>query len=177
MTRIYPAGKKDMDFIKRLYAAAFPAAERKPFSLIRRQVRRGLMELLVIADAEQPVGFAVTARAGEVVLIDYLAISDSCRSRGYGSAALRLLTGRYAGCALFLEVEASDNRAENQAQRIARKAFYLRNGFVETGEQIRLFGVEMELLSYPDALRFADCLPLYRRLYGRFYARRLQLLE
>ncbi len=174
MLQIYPAKNEELPFLRRLYRAAFPAVERKPFSRIRKNVRQGLMELLVITEGEAPVGLAVTARAGGVVLIDYLAISGDCRGRGCGSSALKALTNRYPDCSLFLEIEAPDPSAENQQQRLARKAFYLRGGFVETGERVRLFGVEMELLSFPAAMRFADCLPLYRRMYGRLCARFVQ---
>ncbi len=59
--------------------------------------------------------------------------------------------------------------SEQENIRERRKAFYLRNGMLETGIAVELFGVRMELLSTLPGLTFEQCEPLYRSLIGPIY--------
>ena len=45
---IRPANPKELRQMKKLYLQAFPKSERKPFRLMRKKAREGVMELLVI---------------------------------------------------------------------------------------------------------------------------------
>ena len=60
------------------------------------------------------VGFAITAPSDSLVLLDYLAVSDLCRSKGYGSRILCELAKQYPDIPLFLEIEKPDEHAGNQ---------------------------------------------------------------
>ncbi len=161
------ATDEELSFIKTLYFRAFPSQERKPFTLIRRQRAKGLLEVWTASDGGVPVGFAITAAKDSLVLLDYLAVSDAHRSKGLGSGILRKLAEIYADTPIFLEIEKPCGQAENQAERLARKAFYLRNGYRESGINVMLWGVKMEILTTANLLTFSECDQIYDRIYGK----------
>lgn len=161
------ASDMELQFIKKLYLTAFPRQERKPFLQILKQRAKGLLEVWVAVDEGVPVGFAITAVTDSLVLLDYLAVSDVHRSKGLGSGILRALAETYSGTPIFLEIEKPCEQAGNQAERLARKAFYLRNGYRESGINVMLWGVRMEILTTADQLTFSECERIYDRIYGK----------
>lgn len=162
------AEKKDLLMVRRLYETSFPRVERKPFSRILRNCRKGRMEVLAIWENLSFVGFFVTALCGELVLIDYFAVAEGKRNQGIGGKALCLLQQQYPAKKIFLEIERTDEKATNAAQREKRKNFYLENGMKETGMIWSLFGVPMEILSF-SLLSRAEIVQMYAFLYGRFW--------
>ncbi|MCD7764417.1 MAG: GNAT family N-acetyltransferase [Lachnospiraceae bacterium] len=170
---ISTAGSLDMKFILDLYQRAFPDNERKPFSLIERKVSMGEMEILLIREERKRIGFAVVAYAEHLVLLDYFAIDERWRDQGYGSMALELLEGLYSDRQMFLEIE----KAGVSLLAGRRKAFYLRNGMQETGIDVEMFGVKMELLSTLPGLTFEECESVYRSIYGALYRNVIQPLN
>ncbi|MCD7841710.1 MAG: GNAT family N-acetyltransferase [Lachnospiraceae bacterium] len=180
---ISTAGSLDMKFILDLYQRAFPDNERKPFSLIERKTSMGEMEILLIREERKRIGFAIVAYAEHLILLDYFAIDERWRDQGYGSMALELLEGLYSDRQMFLEIEQADEPVQipcakgesEQADvplndiRRRRKAFYLRNGMHETGIDVEMFGVKMELLSTLPGLDFEECESVYRSIYGALY--------
>ncbi len=182
---ISTADSLDMKFILDLYQKAFPDNERKPFSLIERKASMGEMEILLIREERKRIGFAIVAYAEHLVLLDYFAIDERWRDQGYGSMALELLEGLYSDRQMFLEIEkvsyGNDERAvadmESEDIRRRRKRFYLRNGLNETGIDVELFGVRMELLSTISGLTFEKCEPVYRSIYGALYRNVVRLLS
>lgn len=158
--------------IEALYMRAFPAAERKPFSMILRTRRRGNAEILTIEAADGTfAGEAITVQCGSLVLVDYFAVSEEKRGCGVGSAALRLLRERYAGKTVFLEIESTKaENVPNRAQREKRKAFYLRNGLSCMPFRAVEFGVEMEILTFSGEVTFDDLHRLYKSVFGRAVA-------
>lgn len=145
----------------RLYRASFPRCERKPFAMIRHLCKAGKAEMLSVRDAGGFCGLVITMLYHDLVLVDYFAIAERQRGRGRGSAALKCIAERYAGRRVFLEIERPDAAAENNAERLRRKDFYLRNGLREVGVAVRLFGVEMELLTFSQKIDFAEYYALY----------------
>lgn len=158
--------------IEALYMRAFPAAERKPFSMILRTRRRGNAEILTIEAADGIfAGEAITVQCGSLVLVDYFAVSEEKRGCGVGSAALQLLRERYADKTVFLEIESTkEENAPNRAQREKRKAFYLRNGLSCMPFRVVEFGVEMEILTFSGEVTFDDLHRLYKSVFGRAVA-------
>lgn len=158
--------------VEELYMRAFPAAERKPFSMILRTRRRGNAEILTIEAADGTfAGEAITVQCGSLVLVDYFAVSEEKRGCGVGSAALRLSRERYAGKTVFLEIESTKaENVPNRAQREKRKAFYLRNGLSCMPFRAVEFGVEMEILTFSGEVTFDDLHRLYKSVFGRAVA-------
>ncbi len=53
-----------------------------------------------------------------------------------------------------VDFEMIDESAPNNAQRITRKAFYMRNGYKETGKFISYLGVDYEILCNQENFDF-----------------------
>ena len=84
------------------------------------------------------------------------------RGHGYGSGVLQLLKKRYPHT-IMLCIEEVDEKYENYQQRIHRKSFYLRNGFLEMGFKYVEKGVKYEMLYVGEKLssKVYDELMLY----------------
>lgn len=67
-----------------------------------------------------------------MVFVLYLAVNDTIRSKGYGSAILTHIKNYFGEKAISLNVEPLDIEAENYTQRAKRIAFYMKNGFSDT---------------------------------------------
>ncbi len=157
-----------LDQVETLYLEAFPAAERKPFSMLEEMQRQGLGEILAMTDDNEAfLGLAVVLRRGDLVLLDYLAVAPEGRSRGVGSETLRQLAARFAGSRLLIEIELPDEAAANNSQRLRRRQFYLRAGFAELDVRVSLAGVPMELLSLGGAVSWEEYHQLQVELIGR----------
>lgn len=150
----------------RLYLSAFPAAERKPFSIIARMYREGRSDVWCICRGERIIGLAATINGGGLVLLDYFTVSSRFRGQGIGSEALEMLQQTYAHCGLFVEIESSREAAENHTERLRRRDFYLRGGMVPLEVTAEVFGVKMELLGSRCRLDFEA----YRRFYEVHYS-------
>ena len=119
----------NLNNLKELYIRAFPESERKPFDLMEKNADNGSMEILSLEkEDEEFLGLVITILYEDKVLIDYFAVDESKRNGGIGGKALKLISDRYKDRKIFLEIETPDENAENNAQRLSRKAFYLRNG-------------------------------------------------
>lgn len=103
-------------------------------------------DVLGIYDGESPIGFAVLLKGSECAYLYYLAIDGTVRSKGYGSSALGEIMKRYRELQIILDFEEIDTNAENLAQRLRRKSFYLKNGFHETGSYTLLRGARFEVV-------------------------------
>ncbi len=152
---LLPLTAADRPAYEALYEAAFPPAERKPIESMLTGTHASAYEVLVIATPTCRVaGMVITVRHGDLVMLDYFAVSPALRGQGIGHAALPLIRDRYPDRHFFLEIEVPTEACENPVQRVRRKAFYRSAGLVETGVQAYIYGTAMELLAYPaDAPR------------------------
>ena len=98
---------KRLDEVHALYETAFPASEKKPFSMIVSGQGTGLVEILSLEENNRFLGLAIMAKAGDRVLLDYFAIADEVRGHGAGSAALQALRERYQGMRIIIEIEST----------------------------------------------------------------------
>ena len=169
-----PTGFIEWARIYRLYQAAFPSCEKKPFSMIREKHREKQTDVWVIEEAGEFSGLAITMNSGDLVLLDYFAICAEKRGKSLGGASLRVLFEKYKGKRFFLEVESLAVPADNQEERRRRKQFYLNNGMRELGVCARLFGVEFELLGYECEVSFQEYFALYDDIYGSYASRFLE---
>ena len=89
--------------------------------------------MLGIYDNDTIVGLFTVRKYENIRYLAYFAVSREKRSSGIGSQALQLLKERYYGTQIVTEFEAPDDSCDNNAMRLRRRDFYLRNGFYETG--------------------------------------------
>ncbi len=159
--------EKRLDEIHSLYETAFPAGEKKPFSMIVSGLETGLVEILAVEENDKFLGLAIMAKAGDRVLLDYFAIADEARGTGVGSAALQALRKRYQGMRIIIEIESTKCVDEEElVLRTRRKKFYLRNGFTMLPYYIDLWGTEMEMLSNGQPCPYEEYLDIYTTAFG-----------
>lgn len=163
------AGSLDKNFILDLYQKSFPEKSRKPYSLIERKAVMGTMEILLIREERQRIGFAITAVTEELVLLDYFAISPEYRNMGYGAETLFLLKELYPDKILFLGLDEAEQAAETSGENLQNRDFYLKCGMMETGIHFLLHGVKKEILAAQPGLTGEKCEEMYRMLYGPMY--------
>lgn len=161
--------------IYRLYRKAFPANERKPFSIICSMQKAGRTDVWYLEKEGSFAGFAVTINGKDRILLDYLAVEPKKRGQGIGTEMLKLLRKQYAGKGVFLEIERLCAEAPNAEERIRRKRFYLACGMQEMKVFARVFGVEMELLGWDCTMDFDEYRSFYREHYGAFAADHIQV--
>lgn len=159
--------------LHRLYCTAFPASERKPFSIIMKMYRKGRTDIWCIQKGGQFLGLAITINGEDVILLDYFAIDPAHRGLGLGSGALKELQRRYNGKGLFLEIESVYDDAPNNEERLQRKQFYLRCGMEPLKVMVRLFGVKMELLGYCCRMDYESYHAFYRDNYSPWAAQHI----
>lgn len=152
--------------IRCLYARAFPASERKPFSMIVSMHRRGKTDVWCFFRDGRFAGFAATINGDGLILIDYLAVEERLRGQGIGTQALEALCAAYPGCGLFVEIESPYEQSADRAARVRRKAFYGRCGFVPSRTMADVFGVRMELLCCRCSVDFAAYHEFYCTQYS-----------
>lgn len=164
--------------LKRLYKSAFPQYERKPFGLILKNRREGKAEILAALDKNgEFCGLAILHFVDDLMLLAYFAVIPPARGRGIGSELLRLLHERFSDRRFFLEIELPDPKNDPSGIKSRRKGFYLRNGMNETGLFVRLFGVELEILSFQCAVSFGEYFKLYRSVTGKIIEKNLFPLD
>ncbi len=119
--------------LERINEEAFPACERATLDELFATNGDGNLEIIGIYADKEPVGLFAVRKFGLLRYLAYFAVSSELRGRGIGSKALDMLKERCAGNCLVTECEAPDESCENNALRLRRLGFYLRNGFAETG--------------------------------------------
>lgn len=157
--------KQDLRRIKKLYRAAFPRIERKPFYIVPRQCKKGEAELFALeTDGGDFAGFALvaTAKSSDIVMLSYFAVEAELRGRGIGSRALKTLMSRYAGSRFILEIESVNAPCDNLEARQKRRRFYLNNGMISAGFSARVFSTDLEILTAGKPVSFKE----YQNLYG-----------
>lgn len=153
-----------------LYQSAFPANEKKPFSMIRAMQKKGRSDVWYCEQDGKFAGLVITINGPDKILLDYLAVAKSRRGQGVGSKILKKMREEYAGKGVFLEIEIVDETAENFEERRRRKQFYLTNGMTEMQVYVKLFGVDMELLGFDCHLTFEEYHDFYRDNYSEWAA-------
>ena len=151
--------------IKNLYESAFPAEEKKAFFLLLRQ--QADVDLLVIEEAGKFCGFFSLILYKDIVAIDYFAVSEQMRGAGIGSGALALLRQYFPDRRIMLEIETPDETAPNAAQRVARRAFYERNGFSLIGLRALVKTCDYTLMAYNGAVSMEEYMEIIKIMYER----------
>lgn len=131
----------------------FPSNELKPFPRIELLVNSGCYECCGFYDKTDDslcaYAFMMADKETNMLLLDYFAVCEEVREKGYGSIALELLKADYMNWkGMLFEVE-DDDAAENEEERLLRRrriSFYERNGVVMTKQRSRAFGVDFRLM-------------------------------
>ena len=156
----------EVEKLAQINTDAFPEEERMSVERLMELSAAEDFTLLAACDGDAMVGFTLLGVSDTCVYVFLLAVDKEQRSKGYGSQILRELKNRFAGQQIVLDLEGIDEQAENNAQRISRKRFYLRNGFCETGYFMDYFGIRFEVLCGEENLNVSNFVQLLDRLNG-----------
>ncbi len=147
-------GFEDIGQVEKLAKEAFPPEEYLAPDKLIEMSETGLVEFFALYDQRVFAGFMTVSLFENLCYLFFLAVRSDLRSQGYGAKALQLLDQRYSGKQQVVDFEKIDVLASNNAQRITRKGFYLRNGYKETGKVISYLGVDYEILCKSDTFDF-----------------------
>ena len=154
------ADKGSLPRLEELYLSAFPENERAPFKKLARMSRKPQVNFWDVWAEDEPAGLLYIVNSRDLSYIFYFAVKEELRGRGIGSAILGAVRKKYRGRRLFLGIEQLDEGADNYAQRLARRSFYIRNGFEPLGVKAVEGPVTFELLGIGGAVTDRE----YRRL-------------
>ena len=132
--------------VARIYREAFPKGERMPFPMMVAMAKLPQTQFWAAYEGETCIGLVYLALGPTLVFLMFLAVDRPFRSKGYGSAILREIGRCYPDRKVFVSIEPCDECSPDLTIRQKRKAFYLRNGYRETGHHIQLAGKWQELL-------------------------------
>ena len=102
-------------------------------------------------------------------MVDYLAVSSKIRSKGTGSYIMENVCRQYADKKIVLLIECLDEQADNQEQRIARRKFYVKNGFTSSGIFIEGASGKMEILKFGGEVSKEEYLDLQEHALGALF--------
>lgn len=143
VTKSFPA----LDALNR---EAFPPGEIIEIGDQLRLAEQGVFELRAFYDGDVFIGYVTLMKALPTVYVFFLAVDSSLRNRGYGTAALQHIRALYPDAKIVLDLEEAEEDCPNRAQRLRRRAFYLRNDFSPTGYGLVYNGITLELLRMQD---------------------------
>ena len=141
------ADHPDFPKVTRLYETAFPDNER-PLSIdeIAALTKTMSIDILGIYPDDTPedfAGFFVIIDAGDFVYLNFFATSPEKRGTGIGGKAAKALIAHCGDKPLLFDYESPFEPCDNLEQRKRRRAFYLKNGFYETGWFFTMSGTEL----------------------------------
>ena len=154
----------DRDKIKKLYQTAFPKEELLPWWIVRLLTIQKCVDLTGYYREETFAGFTFTATTEDILFVLFFAVEENSRGKGFGSEILQYLKDSNSGKTIVLNVEPVDERAENNDQRIRRMAFYKKNGFYDTGYNIREVGGVFRVLATAPELDTAAYGKVFRKM-------------
>lgn len=138
--------------IRCLYESAFPKEEQIPYDDLLRLMSTMGLDFTAYYDEGEFVGFTIVYPRDTFNWFWYFAVREELRGKGYGQQILSLLIEKYKGCSNILDMESPDQECDNAEQRRRRSAFYMRNGFRNTGVGKSFDGVDYVILSKGDKI-------------------------
>ena len=172
-----PRGLRQWAQIYKLYQKAFPASEKKPFSMILKMHRKGVTDVWRFTREGKFAGLVITINGNDHVLIDYLAVDQAQRGTGIGSQILPAMKEHYRDKGVFLEIESVYEECDNREERLRRKHFYEKCGLTSMEVFVWLFGVKMELMSFGCRLTYEQYHAFYRDNYNQWAADHIRSAE
>lgn len=137
--------------LKKLYQEAFPKSEQVPLDdLLNHQL--GDIKTYIFTYKNSFVGFCSTLAYKNIVYLLYFAMSSKYRNRGFGSQAIELIKRKYENKVILADIEKENYNSQNNLQRIKRKKFYLRSGFLETNITYIQSNTEFMILNYGESI-------------------------
>ncbi len=119
--------------VRQLYETAFPDDEKIPWDELLGLVETMSLDFQAYYEGESLIALTIVYPRPSFSWFWYFAVKEELRGRGWGQRILRMVTSQYKDHSLILDMEDPAQVCENTSQRQRRHAFYLRNGFRDTG--------------------------------------------
>lgn len=136
--------------IKKLYKEAFPRNERLPIFILNLLSKKEKANFYGICDEKTFVGLLYNIYFKDIVFIFYFAIDSNLRGKGYGTKVLELVKQKYKNHRIILNIEEINSKYDNNNQRIKRKKFYEKNGFINSDFKVKEGKQIYEVLYYSE---------------------------
>lgn len=147
ITKAISRRAKNYKKAKVLYKEAFPKEERMPFLMMWVLSKMPGSELLAFHDGDVFCGLTYVAASDGIAFITYIAVEAHLRAKGYGSCMLKMIEDMYPHHKIILYMDRCDIPASDErAKRLRRRAFYLKNGFRDTGYLVDSIQEHQEIL-------------------------------
>lgn len=142
----------DDEQLKHLYETAFPEQEQIPYDELIHLFEVMDIDYTAYYDGEILVGLTMVLRLQRYNWGWYFAVREDLRGKGYGKDILTHVLDKYHnGNPFVIDIESPlQSDAPNPEQRKRRHAFYLRNGFRDTGTSRTWDGLTFTILSNSD---------------------------
>ncbi|WP_152655416.1 GNAT family N-acetyltransferase [Oceanobacillus sp. CFH 90083] len=148
----------------------FERMEIFPHFVLKRNLKRGVMEAVYLTDGQEKYGYAIyqQVEAFEGIFISYLAILPKYRSSGLGSELISQLDDLSPN-GMLLEVEDPEAAGDKKdyTTRLRRIRFYERNGLrINSDMKLNTFFVSLRLMDNAGKAAAYD-FSFYQKLYNR----------
>ena len=145
--------------VRRLYESAFPKEEQIPWKDLMRLMKTMSLDFTVYyedcdgfaddksaAGSSRLLGLTIVYPRPQFNWFWYFAVPEELRGQGIGQRILTQLIEKYKGKSNILDMESPEQVCENSEQRMRRHAFYLRNGFRDTGVGKSFKGIDYTIM-------------------------------
>lgn len=163
--------RKEYKRIKKLYNEAFPADERAPLFLLKKRAKQKKGDSWSIYDGSEWIGWIYMITYKNLAYVNYLAIDNQYRGKGYGIYAIEELKKKYKGKNIFLALEQLDSKAENYVQRLKRHDFYERCGLKDLPYKIKEATVVYAIMGTGETVEPEEYKEMMDKFLGRIFTR------
>ena len=132
--------------VRALYETAFPKEEQIPWVDLTQLVKMMSLDFTVYYEDGNLVGLTIVYPRPQFNWFWYFAVPKELRGQGIGQRILTQLIEKYNGQSNILDMESPEQVCENSEQRKRRHAFYLRNGFRDTGVGESFKGIDYTIM-------------------------------
>lgn len=151
-----------------------------PGDLVKIGILQGMMEqekarYYVLEEEGKILGLSFCLIYDKVIYMLYLAIGEEYRGKGLGSRTIDLLKKEFEKRPILLDMESiREEGAKDMDERIRRRAFYERLGFIDTGYYLQDDGGMYDLFStngilyrdeFMDAMEKCDFMKYHPKIH------------
>lgn len=136
--------------LKTLYETAFPPEEQIPWDDLMVLVEKIPLNFTAYYEGETLMGLFIVYPRKSFNWFWYFAVPEELRGKGVGQQILSSVIEKYKDSTNILDIESPEQECDNQAVRRRRHAFYLRNGFRDTGIGRSYGGVDYTIIMMGD---------------------------
>lgn len=140
----------DNEEVRRLYETAFPVEEQIPWDDLMVLVETMPLDFNIYYNDDKLMGFFIVYPRPSFNWFWYFVVPKQMRGKGVGQKILSRQIEKYKDSTNILDIESPEQVCENQAVRRRRHAFYLRNGFRDTGIRRSFGGIDYTIIMIGD---------------------------